>query len=268
MEDAVAELMAAPLEEFVARRKALAARLREAGDREGARRLLAIRKPSTVLWAANQAARDQGASRALQAAAAELEASQAGALAGAADAGDRFRAASAAFQQALDRAALAGLRAHRSGEADGLLRRRLREVLQAAALGAPEARAALAAGSLTEEPEPPGFGGLAGVVPAPRAVAPTAVSAGRPALQVVRAPAAEAGRTREVAAAEGRARRAEADAADAERAAARAEVRAASGEEEARRLRQEAARARAHAEELREQAVAAAASLRALRGEG
>src|SRR6476660_475911 len=42
---------------FVATRKKLAADLRAAGDKDGARALLAARRPSTAAWALNQLAR-------------------------------------------------------------------------------------------------------------------------------------------------------------------------------------------------------------------
>jgi hypothetical protein len=65
IEEAIAELLAAPLEVFVAERKRLAAELRAAGDREGAAELAKYPKPSAPAWALNDVARTQpGAVRA------------------------------------------------------------------------------------------------------------------------------------------------------------------------------------------------------------
>lgn len=59
IEDAIAELLAAPLEDFVAERKRLVAELRAAGDREGAAELAKHPKPSAPAWALNAVARTQ-----------------------------------------------------------------------------------------------------------------------------------------------------------------------------------------------------------------
>jgi hypothetical protein len=55
-DDAIDELYAAPLDEFVARRDQLARELR-AGDKDAAAAVKQLRKPSRVAWAVNQAAR-------------------------------------------------------------------------------------------------------------------------------------------------------------------------------------------------------------------
>jgi hypothetical protein len=59
IEEAIAELLAAPLKAFVAERKRLAAELRAAGDREGAAELAKYPKPSAPAWALNDVARTQ-----------------------------------------------------------------------------------------------------------------------------------------------------------------------------------------------------------------
>ena len=59
MEKELDSLYAAPLDEFVAERDALAKRLRADGDREAADRVKALRKPSAAVWAVNQLARRQ-----------------------------------------------------------------------------------------------------------------------------------------------------------------------------------------------------------------
>ncbi len=57
VDSAAAELYAAPPEEFTERRKALGARARAAGDREAARQITALRKPTRAAWIVNQLAR-------------------------------------------------------------------------------------------------------------------------------------------------------------------------------------------------------------------
>jgi hypothetical protein len=55
--DALDELYAAPLEEFISTRDALVRRLREEGEREAAGRVAKLRKPSVAAWAVNQVVR-------------------------------------------------------------------------------------------------------------------------------------------------------------------------------------------------------------------
>ena len=57
IDDALDELYGADPSEFVALRKRLAAGLRSAGDKEGAKQLGEARRPSTSAWALNQLAR-------------------------------------------------------------------------------------------------------------------------------------------------------------------------------------------------------------------
>jgi hypothetical protein len=59
LEQAVDQLHAAPLEEFVAERKRLAKELREAGDRDAAAQLAKFPKPTPPAWALNNLAREQ-----------------------------------------------------------------------------------------------------------------------------------------------------------------------------------------------------------------
>jgi hypothetical protein len=56
-DDAVDELYAAPFDEFVTRRDALAKQLRADGDRDAASEVKQLRKPSRAAWAVNQAVR-------------------------------------------------------------------------------------------------------------------------------------------------------------------------------------------------------------------
>jgi hypothetical protein len=57
VDSAAAELYAAPPEEFTERRKALAAQARAAGDREAARQIIALRKPTRAAWVVNRLVR-------------------------------------------------------------------------------------------------------------------------------------------------------------------------------------------------------------------
>jgi hypothetical protein len=57
----VDQLFALPLEEFTAARNALAKELTQAGDRDGAATVKAMRKPSVTAWALNQVSRARSA---------------------------------------------------------------------------------------------------------------------------------------------------------------------------------------------------------------
>ena len=59
LDDALDELYGVDAGEFVAVRKRLSAALRSDGDKDGAKELLAARRPSTSAWALNQVARRQ-----------------------------------------------------------------------------------------------------------------------------------------------------------------------------------------------------------------
>src|SRR4051812_19130465 len=54
------DLYGLPLEDFISERGALAKRLRGERDREGARRVSALRKPSVAAWTVNQLVRSRG----------------------------------------------------------------------------------------------------------------------------------------------------------------------------------------------------------------
>lgn len=58
-DDARDELYTAPLSEFVARRKAVAARLRERGRMDEAKAVAAVGKPRATVWALNRIARTE-----------------------------------------------------------------------------------------------------------------------------------------------------------------------------------------------------------------
>src|SRR5436190_3667391 len=93
IEQAIDELYAADLEQFVAERTRLAKALRDAGDREGAEAFAKLRKPSVAAWALNQLTRrNRREVDMLLDAGHRLREAQAGALTGAArDAFDQAR---------------------------------------------------------------------------------------------------------------------------------------------------------------------------------
>lgn len=168
----VSDVLGLPLEDFTAARDRLAKDLRKAGDRDVAAAVAALRKPGVHLWAVNQLARRREvAVKRLLSNAADLAAAQQAVLSGAAGAGDRLRRDSSEYQRALDQAVRETrelLRDATRGAGEETLRR-VREVLANAALGLDDRRDELARGSLTDEPEAPGFGLLAaGPGPLPR----------------------------------------------------------------------------------------------------
>jgi hypothetical protein len=161
VDTAVAALYRLPLAEFVAARDELARRLRTAGDRQAARRVAGLRRPSTSAWAANQLA--HAAPHALTElldAGATLQQAQQDALAGQAGAARALRTATAqqraAIARLVQRAETLLVRAgHAASEAT---LSRLAATVQAAATGDRAARAALAEGRLAGDLDPAGFG--------------------------------------------------------------------------------------------------------------
>jgi hypothetical protein len=180
VEDAVAGLYRLPLAEFVAGRDRLARQLRAAGDREAARRVAALRRPSVSAWAANQLA--QAAPHAM-AELLEVGAALAQAQPGAAR---RLRSTSAQLRAAISRLSQrAETLLLRAGHAasDATLGR-LAATLQAAATGDQPTRTALAEGRLAGDLDPAGFGlpveaAPADATPADATPPPPAPGAGR-----------------------------------------------------------------------------------------
>jgi hypothetical protein len=249
-------LFALPLAEFVDARDELAARLKAAGDRAGAARVKALRKPSVPAWAVNQVR--FSAPRVLEALVA---------------AGDRLRSRPADM-----RAAMAQRR-----EALGAARGKAEEILVAAGHPAPpqtmqrvaatldalatygNAPGRPAAGRLGEELSPPGFEELAslGLLPAASASPARAAPASLPAPAEHPKPARGAAAS-EVRAAREKAKRAQRMLAVKKREAeaARASLRAAEKKAESARRKKaelEAALAQVVREEGRLEAVAATA---------
>lgn len=167
------ELYSAPLDEFVARRGALAKQLKADGRAEEAAELAAARKPSVPLWTVNQLARrNQPGVQEL------LDASDA--LRTSVGKGDREGFAAAQQRQG---DALRKLRnAARSllGDPTDPTLERVVSTFRSASVDE-ELRGTLAAGRLTEEPEPGGFDALAGLsfTPAKPAEKPARETGGR-----------------------------------------------------------------------------------------
>jgi hypothetical protein len=164
LEEEISALYAGERDAFVASRDALAKRLRKDGDKEAAGRVKALRKPTVAAWAvdrlAHEAAKDV---RALLDSVEELRAAQEAAVGG--DAA-RFREASAAHRDALDRL-VETARAALGDEGSEATIDKVRETLQTASLD-DDARGALARGRLEKELGGGGFGlgSFAGDVPA------------------------------------------------------------------------------------------------------
>jgi hypothetical protein len=159
----LAELFAKPPAEFTAARNLLAKELRTEGDEEEAKRVLALRRPTAALWAANQLARrDEETLDALVEATDRMRKMQGRGT------GDDLRAAMGEQRAALARleaAAEAALREAGLSVSQAVLRT-VQRTLQAAAAGDRDLRAALRKGQLESELEPSGFEVLLGAGPA------------------------------------------------------------------------------------------------------
>src|SRR5581483_7173240 len=154
--DPAEELRSVPPREFVAARRALAARLAEQGDRDEARRIAKLPRPSPVTWALNRTATARPRELAALADAVDrLRRAQLGQ-------GD-LRAATEAYRAAFEpvaraaRDALEGAGPRASAARD----RRLRSTLLAAVADR-TLRADLSAGRLQSEHADPGFAVLSG----------------------------------------------------------------------------------------------------------
>jgi hypothetical protein len=221
------ELYSAPLDEFVARRTALAKQLKADGRADEAAEVSGARKPTVPVWAANQLAR-----RNKPAVERLLDASDG--LRTAIGKGDREGFAAAQQRQG---DALRKLRnAARSllGEPTEPTLERIVSTFRAASVDE-QLRGPLAAGRLTEEPEPGGFDALAGLSFAPS----------RPAKRAEKAKRDGDGRAEQVKAATKALQEAKAEQRTREREAREAERAA----EKARRSADEATEAVQEAEE-------------------
>ena len=158
LEKELDSLFAAPLDDFVAERDALAKRLRADGDRETADRVKALRKPSAAVWAVNQLARRQQKDyRALLAAGDRLRKAQEQVLGGTPPA--KLQEAATAERELVDRLTEKGralLEVAGHTPTDSMVRR-VSGTLHAAATR-PDLREAAESGRLEHEEETAGFG--------------------------------------------------------------------------------------------------------------
>jgi hypothetical protein len=149
-DDAIDELYAAPLDEFVARRDQLARELRTT-DRDAAREVKQLRKPSRAAWAVNHAARESpDLLDALLAAGRALRDAQQRALRG--GGGASLHDATRARQHAV--AALADVAVAALGATGESARDAIEQTLTAASID-DDAAAEVRAARLVEELEPP-----------------------------------------------------------------------------------------------------------------
>jgi hypothetical protein len=149
---AVAELYGADPDAFTERRKALVAAAREAGQRDAAAAIAALRKPTRAAWAVNRLARDEpDAPARLAALAADLQAAEQ------ARDGLRLRELSAARGSLIDALTAQALAAAGGPDPPPSLRAEVTATLTAA-LADPETAAGFAAGALTKAAQWSGFG--------------------------------------------------------------------------------------------------------------
>jgi hypothetical protein len=163
VDDPIDLLYGLALEDFVARRDALAKEIRAGGDRERAAAIKRLAKPTRAAWAVNRLARERPDEvRALVEAGEALAGAQE-ALLGGADA-DVLRGAAEAARALVD--ALAA-----QAPVDGATRDKVRATLHAATVDE-EARAEVAAGRVLKERSASGFGGLEALIAAGAGNAP------------------------------------------------------------------------------------------------
>jgi hypothetical protein len=153
------ELHSAPLDEFVARRTELAKQLKAEGRADEAAEVSASRKPSVPVWTANQLAR-----RNRPAVENLLDASEA--LRTAIGKGDRDAFADAQKRQGDALRRLRDAARNLLGNTTEPMLERIVSTFRDASVDE-ELRGRLAAGRLTEEPEPGGFDTLSGLTFAP-----------------------------------------------------------------------------------------------------
>jgi hypothetical protein len=221
------DLYAEPLADFTNRRNALAKELRDAGDREAADDVKALRKPSLPAWAINQGVRaDHKAAAKLLDAGDALRGAHEQALGGDAD---DLRVAMAKEADAVEAMTMAAVRAGEPEKLAGGMLDRVRDTLRAVA-GDEELRSEFEAGCVTRDRKP---GGMAlGATPRgssskrkrKRPSGPTAAQRRKADAKVTKARKALDARRRDVAAATEKSERSR-------RAAKEAEARVADAEE-------------------------------------
>ena len=173
-DDAVDELYAAPLSQFIARRKEIAGRLRDRGRMDDARAVAAVGKPKAAVWAINRVARTEPklVTRVLKTFD-TLRAAQIRRPAQIADAARDFREA----VEAVVHRAIAAM--NDSGLSTTLdTHRRIANTVRGAATSA---RGALVDGTLTSEVAPAGFELFEGTTPKARPLRAVAAKSAAPA---------------------------------------------------------------------------------------
>jgi hypothetical protein len=160
-EDLLAALYAATPNEFVAARDRVAAELKQAGRTEEAARVKALKRPTASVWAVNQLARQESDGVAELLALAERVHTHERQVLRGGDASGYLDDARLVRQRAAQLARRAEALLSASGlSTNAAVGRRIVQTLQAAALGDDEARAALAAGTLSADLTPTAsFGG-------------------------------------------------------------------------------------------------------------
>jgi hypothetical protein len=220
-----------PLEQFTKARNDLSTRLRRAHQTDAADEVRALKKPTTVAWAANRLARDEpDLTAALLQAGQQLRTTQQRSLAGKAKP-DEVADAARAERDAV-RSLLAAARSLLGDRGSPAILDRLAQTLRAAAVDE-SARQLLERGRLSEEVKAVGFGPLQAVEPT-RRHADERARAARERVNALRAEARRQG---------AEAREAERAAEDAERAAARLRIEAGEKREAAERVAAELAKA-------------------------
>jgi hypothetical protein len=156
-----ADLYGLPLDEFTKARDALAKEVRQAGDKEAADEIQALRKPPVSAWAVNQLARRHPQElKALVKAGEGLRKAQRAAVGGGGP--DALRDATRAHRERLEE--LTSIARHELGAESATLQRVVQNLRTASV--DKEASKALLAGTLTGDVEQSGFGQLLSAVPA------------------------------------------------------------------------------------------------------
>jgi hypothetical protein len=158
------DLYGLPLNDFTPARDALAKELRNAGKKDAADEVKALRKPSVSAWAVNQAARRQPQDvKALVKAGGELRKAQRQAVSGRASGG--LREATAAHRRLVEDLTEAARTAlEERGSVAPAMVTRIAQTLRAASIDKDAAKA-LTAGTLSGDVEQIGFGPLLAAVP-------------------------------------------------------------------------------------------------------
>jgi len=155
LDDAVAELLAGPLNEFTNARNAKVKELKASGQRELAAEVAGLKKPPVAVWAVNQLARgNKPILERLRRAGEGVVQAQSGAVSGRKNAAPELRSASEALQRELEAAMREAGDVLRGGEhaADEATLRRVQEMLRLAAVSGGETWDRIQRGALISEP--------------------------------------------------------------------------------------------------------------------